>query len=89
MASLEHLSVLGQEALLLALLLSLPIVGVAAVAGFLVAVFQAATQVQDFTLAHLPRVLVVSLALALLAPWIGGELSAFAQRASSSPTKTT
>jgi len=78
--SVEHLAVLAQEALLLSLALSLPIVGIAAVAGFLVAIFQAATQVQDFTLAHLPRVVVVSLALALLAPWLGSELVLFAQR---------
>lgn len=81
MANLEQLTQLAQEALLLALALSLPIVGVAALAGFVVAVFQAATQVQDFTLAHLPRVIVVSLALALLAPWLGSEIVQFAERA--------
>jgi type III secretion HrpO family protein len=81
MTNVADLAVLAQEALLLALALSLPIVGIAALAGFLVAIFQAATQVQDFTLAHLPRVIVVSVALALLAPWIGSELMLFAQRA--------
>ncbi len=81
MISVEQLAGLAQEALLLALVLSLPIVGIAAIAGFVVAIFQAATQVQDFTLAHLPRVVVVSLALALLAPWLGAELVAFAERA--------
>ena len=81
MISVEHLAGLAQEALLLALALSLPVVGIAAVAGFVVAIFQAATQVQDFTLAHLPRVVVVSLTLALLAPWLGAEVAAFAERA--------
>jgi type III secretion HrpO family protein len=81
MVELDQLTLLGQEALLLALALSLPIVGIAAFAGLVVAVFQAATQVQDFTLAHLPRLIVVSLALALLAPWLGSELCAFAERA--------
>ena len=81
MTQVGDLALLGQEALLLSLALSLPIVGVAALAGFLMAVFQAATQVQDFTLAHLPRVVVVSLALALLAPWIGSEVMQFAERA--------
>jgi type III secretion HrpO family protein len=80
MASVDQLAMLAQEALLLALVLSLPIVGIAAIAGFVVAIFQAATQVQDFTLAHLPRVIVVSLALAVLAPWLGSELVLFAQR---------
>ena len=38
----------------LALSLSLPIVAAAAVVGFIVAAFQAATQIQDPTVAHLP-----------------------------------
>jgi len=72
---------LAQEALILGLLLSLPVVGAAAIVGFAVAVFQAATQVQDATLAHLPRVLIVALVLAVAGPWMGGEIAAFALRA--------
>ena len=72
---------LGQEALLLGVLLSLPVVGAAAIVGFAVAVLQAVTQVQDATLAHLPRVLVVALVLAVAGPWMGGEIAAFAVRA--------
>jgi type III secretion HrpO family protein len=77
-AELMHLA---QEALLLSLLVSLPVVGVAAIAGLLVAVFQAATQVQDFTLAHLPRLVVVALTLALAGPWMGAQIVQFTQRA--------
>ena len=80
MYQLDDLARLAQEALLLSLALSLPVVGAAALAGLLVAIFQAATQVQDFTLAHLPRLLVVALALSLAAPWMGGELVQFTER---------
>jgi flagellar biosynthesis protein FliQ len=66
---------------LLSIAVSLPVVGIAAVAGLLVAVFQAATQVQDFTLAHLPRLVVVAVALAILGPWMGAQIAAFAARA--------
>lgn len=72
---------LGREALLLAVAVSLPVVAIAAVVGLLVAVLQAATQVQDATLAHLPRLLVVALVLAVMAPWMGSEIAAFALRA--------
>ena len=72
---------LGQEALLLAVAVSLPVVAIAAIVGLIVAVVQAATQVQDATLAHLPRLLVVALVLALMAPWMGSEIAAFALRA--------
>jgi type III secretion HrpO family protein len=68
----------AQEALLLVVAVSLPVLGVAAVVGLLVAAFQAASQIQDPTLAHLPRLLAVVAALALLGPWMGHEVAAFA-----------
>lgn len=78
MPSLSHLTELAQTALLLAVALSLPVVGVAAVVGLLVAALQAVTQLQDATIAHLPRFLVVALALALTGPWMGEQIAAFA-----------
>ena len=81
MPSGSALAALGREALLLSLAVSLPVVAVAALIGLMVAVLQAATQVQDATLAHLPRLLVVAVVLALLAPWMGSEIAAFALRA--------
>jgi type III secretion HrpO family protein len=68
----------AQEALLLVVAVSLPVLGVAAVVGLFVAAFQAASQIQDPTLAHLPRLLAVIAALALLGPWMGHEVASFA-----------
>lgn len=70
----------AQQALLLMFAVSLPVLGVAAVVGLLVAALQAASQIQDPTLAHLPRLLAVIAALALLGPWMGREVAAFAQQ---------
>jgi flagellar biosynthesis protein FliQ len=70
----------AQEALLLTVALSLPIIGVAAAVGMFVAAFQAASQVQDQTLAHLPRLVAVAGALVLLGPWMGTQVAAFAER---------
>lgn len=78
MPSLDVLTRLGQEALILSLVVSLPVVGVAALVGLFVAVLQAATQVQDITLAHLPRLVVVAVLLAVLGPWMGARIAAFA-----------
>jgi len=75
-----ELTLRAQEALLLAIAVSLPVVGIAAVVGLLVAVVQAATQVQDITLAHLPRMLAVAVALATLGPWMGRQIASFAAR---------
>lgn len=70
----------AQQALLLMLAVSLPVLAVAAVVGLLVAAFQAASQIQDPTLSHLPRLLAVIAALAVLGPWMGHEVAVFAQQ---------
>jgi flagellar biosynthetic protein FliQ len=71
----------AQQALILAALVSLPIVGVAALVGLIVAAVQAAAQVQDPTLSHLPRMLAVVAALVALGPWMGHQIAGFAERA--------
>lgn len=81
MASLGDLSALAQQALLLSVAVALPVVGAAALIGLLVSVLQAATQVQDHTLGHLPRLLVVVAVLAATGPWIGSQIAEFALRA--------
>lgn len=70
----------AQQALFLVLAVSLPVLGVAAVVGLLIAAIQAASQIQDPTLAHLPRLLAVIAAVALLGPWMGQQVAAFAQQ---------
>lgn len=77
---LGQLTALGQEALLLSIAISLPVVGAAALAGLVVAVLQAATQVQDITIAHLPRLVVVAVTLVIAGPWMGSQLGSFATR---------
>jgi type III secretion HrpO family protein len=77
----------AQQALWLVLAVSLPALGVAAIVGLLVAALQAASQIQDPTLAHLPRLLAVVVALALLGPWMGHEVAAFAQMAFSAAAR--
>ncbi|MFZ5891332.1 MAG: type III secretion system export apparatus subunit SctS [Myxococcota bacterium] len=81
MPSLDGLTMMGQDALVLALLVSLPAVAIAALIGLVVAALQAATQIQDATISHLPRLLAVTLALILVGPWMGAHIAAFAVRA--------
>jgi type III secretion HrpO family protein len=70
----------ARQALILAALVSLPVIGVAAVVGLLVAAVQAATQIQDPTIAHLPRVVAVTATIAVLGPWMGSQIATFAER---------
>lgn len=73
---LEH----AQSALLLSVAIALPVLAVAAIVGLVVAALQAASQIQDPTIAHLPRLLAVVAALVVLGPWMGSQIGAFAER---------
>ena len=68
------------NALLLSIAVALPVLAVAAVVGLVVAAFQAASQIQDPTIAHLPRLLAVVAALVVLGPWMGSQIGSFAER---------
>ena len=81
MAPLGELAALSQQALLLSVAVALPVVGAAAVVGLVVSVLQAATQVQDHTIGHLPRVLAVAAVLVAAGPWMGSQIAEFAARA--------
>ena len=72
---------LGRKALWLVLVVSAPVVLTALGVGFLVSVLQAASQLQEFTLSFVPKILAVLLVLALVAPWMGEQLVRFAQAA--------
>lgn len=74
-----------QEALLLAVVVSLPVLAIAALVGLVVSMLQAATQVQDAAIAHLPKLLAVAAALAVAGPWMARHIAAFAAGVFSSP----
>ena len=69
-----------REGLLLALLLAAPILVAALVAGVLSGLLAAFTQIQDPSVALVPRVAAVGAAIALFAPAIATQLVTFAHR---------
>jgi flagellar biosynthesis protein FliQ len=69
---------IGREALLLVALVSAPPLLAALLVGLVVGVLQAATQVQDPSVAVVPRLAAVLAALAVAAPWIGARVARFA-----------
>jgi flagellar biosynthesis protein FliQ len=52
------------------LMVSLPIVGVGLLVGFMISLFQAVTQIQEQTLTFVPKVISVLLMVAFTSPWI-------------------
>lgn len=68
---------LMSDMLRLALLLSLPLLGVILVVGALISVLQVVTQVQDPSIAFVPKLVLFIVMLALLGPWMLQKLVGF------------
>lgn len=68
---------LMSDLLKLALVLSLPLLGVILVVGALISVLQVATQIQDPSISFVPKLVLSGVALVLLAPWLLSRLSAY------------
>ena len=79
MESLELAIGAAQRALLVAMELSLPLLAVGMVVGFLVSVFQAVTQIQEQMLSFLPKILATGLVLLLLLPWLLSVITSYMQ----------
>ncbi len=70
---------LFREALWLTSLIVAVVVMPGLVVGLLVAMFQAATQINEQTLSFLPRLLVTLLTLIVAGPWLTQQLTDFMQ----------
>jgi flagellar biosynthetic protein FliQ len=71
---------IGREALALALLLSLPIVAAALVAGVVTGLFQAYTKMSEPAINHAARIAAVLVAALMLVTWVGDHVAAYAER---------
>ncbi|MCL6456753.1 MAG: flagellar biosynthesis protein FliQ [Gorillibacterium sp.] len=68
---------LAYQALLTTLYIAAPLLGLALLVGLAVSIFQATTQIQEQTLAFVPKILAVLLSLLLFGPWILSTLVDF------------
>ncbi|HCC53985.1 MAG TPA: flagellar biosynthetic protein FliQ [Desulfobulbaceae bacterium] len=59
-----------QNAVILTLLLSAPVLLVAMVVGLLISLFQAVTQIQEMTLTFVPKIVAVMMTLLFLSSWM-------------------
>ena len=71
---------LVREGMVLVLLLAAPLLVAALIAGVLTGLLGAFTQIQDPSVALVPRVAAIAAAIALFAPAIAHQLEAFAAR---------
>lgn len=71
---------MGQEALLMMLMIASPILGSVLVVGLLVSLFQAVTQINEATLAFVPKLVAAMAVLALAGPWMLSMLVEYIRR---------
>lgn len=48
----------------------LPILGVSLITGVLISIFQAATSIQEMTLTFVPKIIITTVTIIFLLPWI-------------------
>lgn len=69
---------LAYQGMLLILILSAPPIVVSMFFGIIVAIFQAATQIQEQTLSFTIKLVAVTLTLMFMGGWLGGQIMSFA-----------
>lgn len=70
---------LGQKALEMSMLLAMPVLLATFLVGLVISIFQAATQIQEMTLAYIPKIVVAMITIFLLGGWMMGKLVDFSR----------
>lgn len=73
-ASLLH------DCLIVIMKVSFPVLGIGLVVGLVVSFIQAVTQIHEATLAFLPKIVAIGLALVLVGPFMAATLTSFTHR---------
>jgi flagellar biosynthetic protein FliQ len=74
---MHQLTYVIQQALILVLVVSGPPIVLALIIGFVISVFQAATQIQEQTLSFAPKLVIIFGVLGLAGSWMGATLLRF------------
>ena len=61
---------IGQEALVVVMIVAAPMLGLGLMIGLMVSVFQATTSIQEQTLAFIPKIIAVFVAILIFGPWM-------------------
>ena len=71
---------MGREAIIVALMVSAPMLLLGLLVGLTISILQAVTQVHEMTLTFIPKILAVAMALLVFRPWMISQLVEFATR---------
>ncbi|TKX31133.1 flagellar biosynthesis protein FliQ [Campylobacter estrildidarum] len=70
---------LGVQTFKITLLLSLPMLLAGLIAGLLISIFQATTQINEMTLSFVPKIILVVIVIIFLMPWMTTTMIDFTQ----------
>jgi len=68
---------IGLDTMRLALMLGFPMLIAGLIAGLIISIFQATTQINEMTLSFIPKIMVVGIVLIVLMPWMLGHMIEF------------
>ncbi|KAA6452853.1 flagellar biosynthesis protein FliQ [Bacillus swezeyi] len=74
----EFVISMAERAVYVTLLISGPLLALALAVGLIVSVFQATTQIQEQTLAFIPKIVAVLVGLIIFGPWMLSTILSFA-----------
>ncbi|TCP30316.1 flagellar biosynthetic protein FliQ [Scopulibacillus darangshiensis] len=75
----EMILSIAEKGVMTTLIVSGPLLAIALIVGLVVSIFQATTQIQEQTLAFIPKIAAVLFALILFGPWMLSKMLAFTQ----------
>ncbi|QKP74458.1 flagellar biosynthesis protein FliQ [Bacillus amyloliquefaciens] len=75
--SSEFVIFMAEKAVYVTLMISGPLLAIALIVGLLVSIFQATTQIQEQTLAFIPKIVAVMLGLIFFGPWMLSTILSF------------
>ncbi|MCG8395223.1 flagellar biosynthesis protein FliQ [Bacillus atrophaeus] len=75
--SSEFVISMAEKAVYVTLLISGPLLAIALLVGLIVSIFQATTQIQEQTLAFIPKIVAVLLGLIFFGPWMLSTILSF------------
>ncbi len=71
---------IGRQAMEVTMLLAAPILLVSLAVGLIIAMFQAATQINEMTLSFVPKLIAVAVVLMATGPWLLRQITGFTER---------
>jgi flagellar biosynthetic protein FliQ len=73
----ETVIAIAEEGIWTVLIISGPLLLIALVVGLIVSIFQATTQIQEQTLAFVPKIVAVLLGLVIFGPWMLSHMTTY------------